>query len=296
MAKHLAFMDAAIQKKKDAAAGMITVSRSMADKYAVVKPVERPPVPEISKPVENENVDRAAILLQRLLRGRSTQNSMFSAKEKRTELIKELRLAEVIDEISDDLAVSNAAAEQRKARTRTVESSISAAEGEMIGTTLQFLSAELVRLRLERKIQAMAMLAERTRRLREAEESGRRQTELNVREEEDKRFRAVIQLRQGAVDNFLSEIISKRVERAAQDSAAQESLLKAEKINEVVDKLEERYNRPEVIVQDLVASFLLPEVDRQLVREEMALEMAKVSLAVRDTLVTTTAEVEAALV
>lgn len=296
MAKHLAFMDAAIQKKKDAAAGMSTVSRSMADKYAVVKPVERPPVPEISKPVENENVDRAAILLQRLLRGRSTQNSMFSAKEKRTELIKELRLAEVIDEISDDLAVSNAAAEQRKARTRTVESSISAAEGEMIGTTLQFLSAELVRLRQERKIQAMAMLAERTRRLREAEESGRRQTELNVREEEDKRFRAVIQLRQGAVDNFLSEIISKRVERAAQDSAAQESLLKAEKINEVVDKLEERYNRPEVIVQDLVASFLLPEVDRQLVREEMALEMAKVSLAVRDTLVTTTAEVEEALV
>jgi len=64
----------------------------------------------------------------------------------------------------------------------------------------------------------------------------------------------------------------------------------------VVDKLEERYNRPEVIVQDLVASFLLPEVDRQLVREEMALEMAKVSLAVRDTLVTTTAEVEEALV
>merc|ERR1711939_188562 len=118
----------------------------------------------ISKPVENENVDRAAILLQRLLRGRSTQNSMFSAKEKRTELIKELRLAEVIDEISDDLAVSNAAAEQRKARTRTVESSISAAEGEMIGTTLQFLSAELVRLRQERKIQAMAMLAERQRR------------------------------------------------------------------------------------------------------------------------------------
>jgi hypothetical protein len=79
----------------------------------------------------------------------------------------------------------------------------------------------------------------------------------------------------------------------AQDTAAQETLLKAEKINEVVDKLEERYNRPEVIVQDLVASFLLPEVDRQLIREEMALDQAKVSLSVRDALSTATDKVGA---
>eukprot|EP01048_Picozoa_sp_COSAG05_P018739 COSAG05_NODE_2796_length_2628_cov_1.641360_1_plen_625_part_00 len=295
MAKHLTFMDAAIQKKKDAAAGLSTVSRSMADKYAVVKPVERPPVQEICEPVEDENVDRAVVLLQRLLRGRSTQNAMFSAKEKRAELIKELRLAEVIDEISDDLAISNAATEQRQTKIQTVASSMSATEAGMVGTTLQFLSTELVRLRQERKIQAMSMLAERTRRLREAEETGRRQTELKAREAEDKRFRAVMQLRQGAVEKFLSGVINERVQKVSEDTAAQQSILKAEKINEVVDKLEERYNRPEAIVQDLVASFLLPEVDRQLVREEMALDQAKVSLAVRDALVTTTNEIEEAV-
>lgn len=285
-------MDAAIQKKKDSAAGLSTANRSMADKYAVVKPVERPPVPECTEPIEDEGEDRAVILLQRLLRGRATQNSMFSAKEKRAELIKELRLAEVIDQISDEIAVSTEAETKRKLKSDAVSSSVAAAEGEMVGTTLQFLSTELVRLRQERKIQAMAMLAERTRRLREAEEAGRRQNELDMREADDKRFRAVMRVRLGTVEKYLLEITNDTVSKVAQDTAAQETLLKAEKINEVVDKLEERYNRPEVIVQDLVASFLLPEVDRQLIREEMALDQAKVSLSVRDALSTATDKVE----
>ena len=46
-------------------------------------------------------------------------------------------------------------------------------QGEYIGLTLDFLSKELVRLREERRIAAMVKLAERTRRMREAEESGK---------------------------------------------------------------------------------------------------------------------------
>lgn len=54
---------------------------------------------------------------------------------------------------------------------------------------LDFLSKELVRLQEERKIHALVMLAERQRRMREAEESGRRQLEESRREEEDEIFR-----------------------------------------------------------------------------------------------------------
>jgi hypothetical protein len=284
-------MDTAIQKKKDAAAGLSTSTRSMADKYAVVKPVERPPVPEVSPPQMDEEVDRSAILLQRLLRGRAQQNSMFAAKEKRAELIKELRLSEVIDDLADEIKVADAATAQKQLKEDAVASSVAAVQGEMVGTTLQFLSTELVRLRQERKIQAMAMLAERTRRLREAEEGGKRAKELEARTTEDERFRKVMQVRAGTVDKYLSEVIGDKLEQVADDTAAQEALLKAEKINEVVDKLEERYNRPEVVVQDLVASFLLPEVDRQLVREEVAVDQAKVSLAVRDSLSVATEQV-----
>ena len=129
-------------------------------------------------------------------------------------------------------------------------------------------------------------------RLREAEEGGKRAKELDARTKEDERFRAVMRVRAGTVDKYLSEVINDTAERVAEDTAAQESLLKAEKINEVVDRLEERYNQPEVVVQDLVASFLLPEVDRQLVREEVAVDQAKISLAVRDSLAEATEAVE----
>ena len=93
---------------------------------------------------------------------------------------------------------------------------VAGAQGEMVGTTLQFLSTELVRLREERKIQAMAMLAERTRRLREAEEGGKRAKELDARTKEDERFRAVMRVRAGTVDKYLSEVINDTAERVAE--------------------------------------------------------------------------------
>ena len=54
-----------------------------------------------------------------------------------------------------------------------------------------FLSKELIRLQEERRIHAFSMLAERQRRIREAEESGRRQVEERRRREEDEIFKQV---------------------------------------------------------------------------------------------------------
>ena len=45
-------------------------------------------------------------------------------------------------------------------------------QAEYVGKTLDFLSKELLRLREERRISAMVRLAERTRKMREAEETG----------------------------------------------------------------------------------------------------------------------------
>ena len=64
-------------------------------------------------------------------------------------------------------------------------------EGETCADMLDFLSKELVRLQEERRIHAFAMLAERERRMREAEESGWRQVEERRRREEDEIFKQV---------------------------------------------------------------------------------------------------------
>ncbi len=72
------------------------------------------------------------------------------------------------------------------------ESYISGLSGGVIVDMLDFLSKELVRLQEERRIHAFTLLAERDRRTREAEESGRRQIEERRRREEDEIFKQVI--------------------------------------------------------------------------------------------------------
>ena len=56
---------------------------------------------------------------------------------------------------------------------------------------LDLLSRQLVRLQEEHRLQALVLLAERERRLREAEEAGRRQAEERRMKEEDQIFTQV---------------------------------------------------------------------------------------------------------
>ena len=72
-----------------------------------------------------------------------------------------------------------------------IDEALSEMEGDSLGDTLDFLAKELTRLQEERKIHAFSMLAERQRRIREAEESGRRQLEERRRREEDEVFKQV---------------------------------------------------------------------------------------------------------
>lgn len=64
-------------------------------------------------------------------------------------------------------------------------------EARALGDMLDFLSKELDRLLMQRKVQAFVVIAQRERRMREAEESGRRQREERRRREIDEDFRQV---------------------------------------------------------------------------------------------------------
>ncbi|KAL2081045.1 hypothetical protein ACEWY4_022898 [Coilia grayii] len=60
--------------------------------YKMEKPEPRSPSPVVEAPPKgDEEIELAVIFLQKLLRGRSIQNQMFEGKEKRVELIQELR-------------------------------------------------------------------------------------------------------------------------------------------------------------------------------------------------------------
>ncbi|XP_025100733.1 cilia- and flagella-associated protein 91-like [Pomacea canaliculata] len=256
----------------------------------VEKPKPRPPTPSVEIPDEEEQEkELAVIFLQQVIRGRAVQNMMFEGKEKRIELIRELRTthalqqpeqAQKFKEMQDTLALQR----QRRLhehKESLVDEGLSNMEGESLGNMLDFLSKELIRLQEERRIHAFSMLAERQRRRREAEESGRRQVEERRRREEDEIFKQVVKVHQTSVDTYLEDIILGAVDSTADVQARAEIHAQAQKINDVAYEIESRRTQleSEEIVADLVHSFLLPEVRKQSVREKIHQQQRKFLMA-----------------
>merc|ERR1712019_268781 len=126
-------------------------------------------------------------------------------------------------------------------------------------------------------------------------ESGRRQAEERLREREDEMFRQIMGVHQGTVDSYLEDVLTNTVEQAVQSRALTEARLKAAKVNKVVDVLEAASQEPEVVVRELVHSFNLPHVQREVVQRRIAVENKRFSEAARGALDETYERVENAM-
>jgi len=230
---------------------------------------------------EEEEQEAAVLLLQRIIRGRAYQNQMFEGKDKRLDLINELRAAERYAE------TATSGEEKRytdQLMAKALEGVLESIQGTVISQTLDQLSKELLRFQQERRIAVMVKLAERERQQRQAQESGRRQAEERLREREDEMFRQIMGVHQGTVDSYLEEVLTNTVEQAAQSRALTEARLKAAKINQVVDAIEATEQDPEVVVRELVHSFGLPHVQREVVQRRIANQNKRFSEAARGAL------------
>ncbi|KAM6986721.1 cilia- and flagella-associated protein 91 [Aplochiton taeniatus] len=248
--------------------------------FKTEKPVLRAQTPRVDKPPEgDEERELAVIHLQKLLRGRSIQNQMFEGKEKRLELIQELRTTYALQREEQELQKADAKLtmslqlhrDEHDDRLSQVDSYLAGVAGTELVDMLDFLSKELIRLQEERRIHALALLAERDRRLREAEESGKRQVEERRRREEDEIFRQVVRVHQDTVDLYLEDIILGTLEQTADQQARQEIRRVAQEVNNIAYAMEETRNslQSEEIVSELVYSFLIPEVQKISVRDRV---------------------------
>jgi hypothetical protein len=229
----------------------------------------RPKTPTHKEIVRTENLaeynkadkkELAIIMLQRLIRGRAKQNMMFEGKEKRLDLIAELRATEewkAASEFQEEKALIE------NYQERVLDGAAEALQADVISRTLDNLSKELIRFKQEKKIAAMVRLAEDMRRKREAEESGRRQGEAILRQREDFLYQELMSVHQGTVDSYLQNIVVNTIDNTSSLQAYQEAKLKADTLNKFIDKMEERRNKPEVLIKDLVSSFLIPDVQRK---------------------------------
>ncbi|XP_072166389.1 cilia- and flagella-associated protein 91-like isoform X2 [Diadema setosum] len=258
----------------------------------IEKPIPRPPTPSVEVPdLAEEEKELAIIFLQQVIRGRAIQNMMFEGKEKRQELINELRSTHALQEAEQQMKKQEKQATLNIQRQRQmhdhresfIDESLSRLEGAAIGDMLDFLSKELVRLQEERRIHAFAMLAERRRRVREAEESGRRQVEERRRREEDELFKQLVKVHQDTVDTYLEDIILTSMDRTADDQAREEIQHTAEQVNEMAYLSEERGQQRETVAE-LVQMFLLPEVQKLTIREQVKQEQRKHLLAAHSTI------------
>jgi len=188
------------------------------------------------------------------------QNMMFEGKEKRLDLIQELRVTEEWKESNNN---EEEHALIQNYQDRLADGVAEGLQASIISKTMDNLSKELVRLKQERRIAGMVRLAEDVRRKREAEESGRRQAEQILREREDVLYSELMGVHQGTVDSYLQNIFSKTIDKTSSLQALEEAKLKAEKLNKFIDNVEARKNKPEVVIKDLVSSFLIPDVERK---------------------------------
>ncbi|XP_072441404.1 cilia- and flagella-associated protein 91 [Chiloscyllium punctatum] len=248
--------------------------------FKILKPVRRPPTPTVEQPPEGEEERYLAIIyLQKLIRGRTVQNMMFEGKEKRIELIQELRTTHALQEDKQLLKQAEMQAilalqyerNLQQQKLSTMEDYLSHVEGHILADMFDFLNKELLRLQEERRIHAIVMLAERRRRIREAEESGLRQVEERRRREEDEIFKQVVKVHQTTVDSYLEDILLKSVQDTAEDQARQEIRKMADEINDIAYNLEQHRTelQAEEIVSELVHGFLIPEAHKIIMRERV---------------------------
>merc|ERR1719499_2564063 len=261
----------------------------------VEKPISRPPTPTVAPiPQEEEDAELSTIRLQAMIRGRATQNMMREGRDKRVELIKELRSTHALQEAQQSLKQTekdDTLSLQRKRlrhehKESVIDRYVSDAEGATTGDMMDFLSKELIRLQEERRIHAFSMLAERERRIREAEESGRRQVEERRRREEDEIFKQMMKVHQNSVNSYLEDVILEAVEDTAKERARGEVQEMAKSINDIAHERENTLSNLESqeIVSEMVYSFLLPQVMRDAQQRKVHLAQKKHLVAAHNTI------------
>lgn len=58
----------------------------------------------------------------------------------------------------------------------------------------------------------------------------------------------------------MHNLFSNAIDTASATQAYKEMQLKVQRLNKIIDRVEERHNKPKQIVKDLMTSFLIPDV------------------------------------
>jgi hypothetical protein len=109
----------------------------------------------------------AAVLLQKIIRGRREQITIHEGRQRRQALLDELRQSDKVNPDQDEYTRPDLKLSPEESFEQQIQS-------EYVAKQLDFITKELTRLGEARRIDAMVKLAHRTKQIRETEESGKK--------------------------------------------------------------------------------------------------------------------------
>ncbi|VDO04993.1 unnamed protein product [Rodentolepis nana] len=233
-----------------------------------------PSIPEIDKSKEEVNV--AILNLQRLIRGRAIQTMMREARLRRQLLIDELRSTHALvkDERAEkrrqmlQIRIEQTRFENLKYENDKTHEILERLDTTVLGNMLDLLSKELDRLIVDQRLSEFVHRAREERRMREVEESSRRQWELRRRREQEEFFKQILKVHQDTADGYFEALLSYAMEYSAELIATDEIEELAKQWTVDVKETEQNLTHEEEAAE-LVYNFLIPEVNRRFYREEL---------------------------
>ncbi|KAL1517717.1 hypothetical protein ABEB36_001448 [Hypothenemus hampei] len=261
-------------------------------------PLEEAKTPEVEGiRGEQEDQYQAIVFLQSLIEGRATQSLIYEGRENCKELIQELKYSVGLLKEQKELRSEEKLKVRMQQRGETIQrvmvsrlqGTLGKLQGQVVGSILDFLNKELRRLLEERKAHAMCWVNERERNIREAAEAGRRQKEIRRRKEHDEIFRQIVKVTQETVDVYLQDIITEGMTFASKKEAEKYILYLADKVDKEVNQIDEVYSMKgldpqDELIADLVHHFVLPEVEKQNVRERIVTQQKRRLKTIHDTI------------
>jgi hypothetical protein len=165
--------------------------RSNASGGGIKKLKGRPVTPDFTRMASNGDAGTAVeddvlsvqlVLLQRLLRGRAVQNTMYEGRYRRRELINEMRVADAVNDVSEDVRREMARIEGESVASDRMDAIRRTTVDFVAGHTSSNLLAGLLNQKQREHIAEQMLTRVRElqeeRRYLEAQESGRRQREM----------------------------------------------------------------------------------------------------------------------
>ncbi|CAH1119833.1 unnamed protein product [Phaedon cochleariae] len=275
-----------------------TKKRPLSLRTKIETAVEEANTPEVEGvPQLEEDKYQAAVLLQKVIRGRAAQMMIYEGRNTCKELIHELKYSvgllkkqkEVKSKQKQKVKVQQREECKQLNMVHRLQGSLGKLQGSVVGTLLDFLNKELRRLLEERKAHAMCLMNERERYIREAAEAGRRQKELRRRREHDEMFKQVVKVTQESVDVYLQEIITDGIEFASSEEAKEyiDKLAKKIELETEMDynkHLDAPMHVQDETIADMVLHFMLPDVEKQLIREKITMKQKQNLKTIHDSI------------